>query len=179
MDAPATQAYPEPEIALYGQEIQPETASEPVSDPIAEIMARLDALEAVITNATTIEAAKVIATPSGAMETDVALPVQSKPKRTAAHVRAIMAYLAARKLRAELVWRKADWKKALDLGNAVHDELIAERNAAREECADWEALQLRTWEQSMGYKMQRRRAVLKAPRSAKAVSRGTPTYQFG
>lgn len=102
-DAPATLAAPEPEIALSEPEIQPETTIKPCADPIADVLERLERLErALIINAPTNEAVEINMPPFVAMETDTPLSVQSKPKRSPAHIRAIMAYLRMRRERAKV-----------------------------------------------------------------------------
>lgn len=91
------------------------------SGELLDVMARLDALE------------RAVATLSA--ETGPSVE-QARPKRTAAHERAIRRAWAER----------------------------AARRAAQADAAEWEALQHRTWEQAMGHKMARRRAVMNARR---------------
>jgi hypothetical protein len=105
--APATTLANEPEIASCEAEIAPIEAVEAAPDVIAALVARIEALEAMIINATTIEAANVI-DPIGEIQDTAPLSVQSKPKRTPAHVRAIMAYL---KLRRERVYARGTFDR--------------------------------------------------------------------
>lgn len=114
-DAPATSATPEPEIAPSGQkngvadDISPaaDVPDRELQDWQAFMAHRFDALER------RLELVESVA-PSGAMETDAPLPVQSKPKRTPAHVRAIMAYLAMRKQRDSYRHMAQGWRGKYD-----------------------------------------------------------------
>lgn len=121
-DDPADNVAQEAEALSCEPEIAPIEAITAQPDAMAALIARIETLEAaLLISATTIEAAKIIAPPSGAIEkleplpidprmlsiarakqeiaAETPLSVQSKPKRTAAHIRAIMAYLGLRRER--------------------------------------------------------------------------------
>ncbi len=152
-DAPATLAAPKPEIALCEAVAVPNDAIETMPDPIADVMARLERLErALIINAPTNEATEISTPPSGAMETVTPLSVQSKPKRSPAHIRAIMGYLATRKRRnhylvslnaANAVCSKKESERDLAFDKMREFELVAHRPARELESAQSECDQLR------------------------------------
>lgn len=87
-DIPAPSQPETTETAPSAPEIAAEPVSEPASDPIAGIMARLDALEAALASPLPAES---VDTPTGAI----------KPKRAPAHERAIRRAWAERKARRE------------------------------------------------------------------------------
>lgn len=121
-DAPATLAAPEPAIALREAVAVPNDATETMPDHIADVMARLERLERAIADRDAPVA------PSGAMETVAPLSVQSKPKRSPAHIRAIMAYVALRRERvrhSDTDDRCQDYAvMANNLGLKLHDAKI-------------------------------------------------------
>lgn len=176
-DAQATHVANQPEIAPQDEKNSLADDIEAQPDAIAALVARIDALELAMLNIAATNEGAEINNPSGAIETDA--PLSEQPKRTAAHIRAIMAYLAMRALRGELASERKHNAIGMEQIDAMRENLafaISERDAAHthitrvegymrdaENRADeWESLQHRTWEQSMGYKMKRRRAVLKA-----------------
>lgn len=175
-DAPATTLAGQSEIAPQDEKIGLPDDVEAQPDPIAALMARMDALESRLESlssvdfgpqgesATKCEKLTYMSTsaPIAAIETDAPLSGELRAKRSPAHVRAIMAYLAMRKARNAERKHNAIGMQQLDAMRADRDDWqkIAEQNAQR--CDEWESLQQRTWEQAMGFKMQRRRAILKA-----------------
>lgn len=174
--APATTPAGMSEIAPQDEKNAVADDIEAQPDPIAALMARMDALESRLESIASVDfgqqgdgATKCekltymsTSTPIAAIETDAPLSGELKPKRSPAHVRAIMAYLAMRKERNAERKHNAIGMQQLDAMRADRDDwkAIAEQNAQR--CDEWEGLQQRTWEQAMGFKMQRRRAILKA-----------------
>jgi hypothetical protein len=175
-DAPATTLAETPEIAPQDEKNGVADDIEAQPDPIAALIARIEALEAAINGAKAGSATKSenqddlsTGTPSVGISEPAPLSGELKPKRSPAHIRAIIAYLAMRK-------ERNSERKHNAIGMAQLDEMrkecgqwrgLAESSAAeclklRKERDDYEGLQQRTWEQAMGYKMQRRRAILKA-----------------
>lgn len=103
-----------------------------------------------------------------------------RPKRTPAHERAIRRAWAERKARrifsdaAERATSERDlirdgWRAEIEMDRREIAALEAERDSLRAECADWEALQHRTWSEAMAHKVKRRRAVLDARRRIAAL----------
>lgn len=159
---------PEPVEALSEPEIahgEPSSEAEQLpADPVAALEARIAALEAMVAamqatpteaiQPSTVEACNVIPLPvdpraTAAARARLEIEVErARPKRTAAHERAIRRAWAERKRRRE-----------------------AERcrDSLRADCHEWEALQHRTWSEAMGYKVKRRRAVLVARRMIAAA----------
>lgn len=125
-------------------------------DALEQALATLSAQGAGLISSASDEGAKIKDTPT------------ARAKRTPAHERAIRRAWAERKARryaqsvadqAERYARNAD-AKAERVARA-HAEQVA---ALEQSIVDWEALQHRTWTESMGHKVKRRRAVLNARR---------------
>jgi len=115
---------------------KPEPAIAPTAAPAVDIdaiIARLDALEQALATLSAVSVDDREITTSPVAVTEAA-SCDHLPKRTPAHERAIRRAWAERKA----------------------------RRAAESANADWEALQHRTWEQAMGHKVARRRAVIDA-----------------
>ncbi len=144
----ATQATPEPEIAPQDEKIALPEPMEAESDPVAALIARLDALETVVA---TLQQA-----PSGEILDQPPLPDELKPKRSAAHVRAIMAYLAMRRE------RNAERKR---VDERAHELQLA-RDGWKQSAGDATVYHSRLREMEH----RRRRAVLKAREARKALS---------
>lgn len=103
---PATTLADDAEIAPQDEKNGLADDIEAQPDPVAALIARIEALEAAINGAKAGSATKSekqtdlsTGTPIVAIETETPLPVQSKAKRSPSHIRAIMAYLAMRKER--------------------------------------------------------------------------------
>lgn len=126
------------------QAVEVEPAPVPVD--LGDIAARIEALERAVA---TLSVQKV-QVGAESHQVEVGSPLVATPtaraKRSPAHERAIRRAWAER----------------------------AARRTAQAECIEWEALQHRTWEESMGHKFKRRRAVLNARRQWKMrlVARG-------
>lgn len=141
-DIPAPSQPETTETAPSAPEIAAEPVSEPASDPIAGIMARLDALEAALASPLPAES---VDTPTGAI----------KPKRTPAHERAIRRAWAERKARREAEIHLHLGRGQFEQVKQALDNASDERRTLRYERDDFEG-QL----QRMATK--RRRAVLNA-----------------
>lgn len=135
------------------------------ADPIAELTARLDALEARL-NALPMESA------AGATET----VTPTVAKRTPAHERAIRRAWAERKARRDAEKHNRIGMGQLDAMRAELREAERCRDALRADCHEWEALQHRTWTESMGHKVKRRAATIRARRMI-ASARKAETFQ--
>lgn len=167
--APAVEPVEEQE-ALAPTCDKPEAEIMPVAAPAVDleaITARLDALEQALATLSAVSVDDREVTTRPVVVTEVA-SCDHLPKRTPAHERAIRRAWAERKARreaqsiadqAENYARNAD-AKAERVARA-HAEQVAD---LEQRIADWEALQHRTWTESMGHKVKRRAATLRARR---------------
>lgn len=173
-DPIAAQEGPEPVAALEGPEpvaVEPSDFSgqlptAPAHD-LEAITARLDALEQALATLSAVSVDDREVTTRPVVVTEVA-SCDHLPKRTPAHERAIRRAWAERKARryaqsvadqAERYARNAD-AKAERVARA-HAEQVAD---LEQRIVDWEAFQHRTWTESMGHKVKRRAATLRARR---------------
>lgn len=168
-----------PVEALSEAEAAPVAATELEADPVAALLARVEALEA-----------RVDALPADRLAPPTAV---AQPKRTAAHERAIRRAWAERTARrrwseinreriegyqAQLATAETCARAAEAREQSVRAELQeAERarDALRADCHEWEELQHRTWGEAMGHKVKRRRAAERARRmieASRAATRG-------
>lgn len=116
---PATTLAGTSEIAPHDAEIALADNIEAQPDHVSELLARMDALESRLESVASAPEPH----PFVGIMTDT--PISGKPKRTAAHIRAIMAYLAMRRV------RDLD-KRALVAVNGNYRAVEAERDAARD-----------------------------------------------
>lgn len=147
-----------------------EPAIAPVAPPAVDleaITARLDALEQALATLSAVSVDDREITTRPVVVTEVA-SCDHLPKRTPAHERAIRRAWAERKARryaqsvadqAERYARNAD-ANAERVARA-HAEQVAD---LEQRIVDWEAFQHRTWTESMGHKVKRRAATLRARR---------------
>lgn len=126
-------------------------------DPIAELLARVEALEARVEALPADMVARIAAASDGARICDTSPIAVVRPARTAAHERAIRRAWAERKERRSLA-------SHLRIGQAQYDGMKAERDALKASHDEWEELQHRTWQQAQGHRMKRRRAAARARR---------------
>lgn len=112
-DAPATPLAGQSEIEPRDEKIGLPDDIEAQPDPIALLMARMDALEAAMASPP----------PIAAIESDAPLSGELRAKRSPAHVRAIMAYLAMRKQRR--IFRDAA-QQFMDARDHIQNALNAE-----------------------------------------------------
>lgn len=132
-------------------------APEPNFDALSSIADRVAALELAIS---TLSANKRD-TPIGETAS------QGRAKRTPAHERAIRRAWAERKARRAARFTASLKRDQLDKANRSIAYWRGMAEGLQEKCDEWEALQHRTWEEAMGHKMKRRRAVLTARRQWK------------
>ena len=157
----------EPVEALTGPDFAPVAVIVADPDPLEALAARLAALEA-----------RVAALPVETVEAPTA--VADRPRRTPAHERAIRWAWAQR--RAARLQRSIaeDHLRMREQVQEAYNRSGEERREMRKriddlegqlqrETAEWEALQHRTWEQAMGFKMKRRRAVILARERGKRL----------
>jgi hypothetical protein len=141
--APATQLPPEPEIVSSGQEIAPIADDIPLDreqeDWKAYMLARFGELEAKV-------AELQRATPISEIQDSPPLSVQSKQKRTAAHVRAIMAYLARRRKLALARMQRDYFEGLVDGESRRANDAGRERDQLRQSLETVQADSLR-WQQ--------------------------------
>lgn len=172
------------ELPAPADEPAPATVNESLTVPPAvldAITARLDALEHALA---TLSAEKVQVGASldqvGGELCQVATPT-ARAKRTPAHERAIRRAWAERKARryAQSVAEQAErYARGADARAERTAREHADQVAALEQSiADWEAFQHRTWTESMGFKVKRRRAVLNARRHWKMRLLARHQYQ--
>lgn len=160
----------------------PEPAIAPSAAPAVDldaITARLDALEQALATLSagqgaTVEQAEV----TRATETENA-PVLST-KRTPAHERAIRRAWAERKARRNSLRLHIDqldnanervkrWRSLAEAESERANNNERDAKALLEKCDEWEALQHRTWTESMGHKVKRKRAAATARRMIAAA----------
>lgn len=177
-DAPAVDQEAEaPICADPSAETAPQSNvdQEPAADPIAELLARVEALEVRVDS----------------LPVDLAPPIAdaARPKRTVAHERAIRRAWAERRAARLQGSIAADHLRMREAVEAERDTAatcarVAEareqamraklqeaeraRDALRADCHEWEALQHRTWGEAMGFKMKRRAGVIRARRMIEA-----------
>ncbi|MCO4093054.1 MAG: hypothetical protein HEQ34_14070, partial [Sphingorhabdus sp.] len=130
-DETATQVADEPKIAPQDEKNGPADEIEAQPDPVAALIARMDALEAIILDQVrpevgqvdhpSVEITNVVPLPIDPRalavvkaRQEIALSVQSKPKRTPAHLRAIMAYLQLRSARKLGLSQRHIWSTHID-----------------------------------------------------------------
>lgn len=156
---------PEP-VAVEPSDFSGQLPTAPAHD-LEAITARLDALEQALATLSAVSVDDREVTTSPVAVTEVA-SCDHLPKRTPAHERAIRRAWAERKARryaqseaeqAERYARNAD-ARAERVARA-HAEQVAD---LEQRIVDWEALQHRTWTESMGHKVKRRAATLRARR---------------
>lgn len=148
----ATQAAPIAEIAPQDEKNALPDDDAGQGDAIAALVARLDALEQAVSALQSPPSVEMPGNP----------PISEKPKRTAAHVRAIMAYLAMRKGRRQLCADRDDWQAIAEQNAARIDELRRDLASQIEESEyqDRKKREYKARAESLAGK--RRRAVLKA-----------------